>query len=119
MSKFGYVFVVGVDGFGQDVAPAIEEGIYFDFDKAFQRLVELNHNGIQNCDPFYEEGYGEYECPESDKKMAKALKEKNWDLFYTLLEDHILTDENEINKQFIDCDPYFHMYALQKIEIMD
>lgn len=81
--KVGYVFTYGVDGFGADVAPATEEGFYTDFDKAFQRLVELNHEEIKkNCDFF--------------KK-----------------------DEIAINKQFINEEPWYGMYAIEEIEIKD
>lgn len=39
----GYAFCYGVDGFGADIAPALEEGIYTDLEKAFSHLIKLNH----------------------------------------------------------------------------
>lgn len=38
----GYAFVYGVDGFGADTAPALEQGVYLDFNKAFNHFCELN-----------------------------------------------------------------------------
>jgi hypothetical protein len=43
----GWAFTYGVDGFGQDVAPANEEGIYLSFNKAFARLCELNEKAVK------------------------------------------------------------------------
>ena len=42
----GYVFTWGVEGFETDVAPAVEEGCYLNFEKAFQHLVEINKDWI-------------------------------------------------------------------------
>lgn len=44
----GWIFTYGVDGFGADVAPAHEEGVYLNRNKAFKRLCELNKNEIKN-----------------------------------------------------------------------
>ena len=38
----GYVFTYGVDGFGADIAPAHEEGVYLSYESAFNHLCELN-----------------------------------------------------------------------------
>lgn len=47
----GYAFIYGVDGFGADVAPALEEGIFLNYEEAFQKQLKLN-------DMWYdEEGY--------------------------------------------------------------
>lgn len=114
----GYVFTYGVDGFGADVAPAFEEGCYLNFDKAFAHLVELNHDRIDNC-TFYESGYGEDYYPSKDKALRQAEKEENWELFDKLMSKHLLTNEIEINKKFINNEPQYDMYAMEEIEIKE
>ena len=116
----GYVFIYGVDGFGADTAPAHENGCYLNFKKAFNRLVELNHEKIKKNDYFiYEKGYGEDYYPKTDKELAKAEKE-NWDLFDELMNQHILKDEIEINKRLLEYEEIpFGFYGLEKIEIIE
>jgi hypothetical protein len=115
----GYVFTYGVDGFGADVAPAYEIGVYLDFKKAFAKLVELNHKAItEGTFVLYEKGYGEDYYPSSDLELAKADKEEDWDLFIKLMEKHTIRDEKEINKEFINEEPFYGMYALEEIEII-
>jgi hypothetical protein len=119
----GYVFVCGVDGFGADTAPAHEIGVYLDFDKAFKKLVELNHEKIQdymaNGRRFYEDGYGEDFHPDDDWEAIKAEKEEDWELLDAIIEKHIITDEVEINKLFINEEPCYDMYAIEEIEIIE
>lgn len=119
----GYVFTYGVDGFGADTAPAHEIGVYLDFDKAFEKLIELNHKEIQdniaNGRAFYEDGYGEGFHPDNDWEAIKAEKEGDWELFDAIIEKHIITDEIEINKLFINAEPCYNMYAIEEIEIIE
>lgn len=119
----GYVFTYGVDGFGADTAPAHEIGVYLDFDKAFKKLVELNHTELENdmargC-RFYEDGYGEDFYPDNDWEAIKAEKEEDWDLLDAIMEKHTITDEIEINKLFINEEPCYNMYAIEEIEIIE
>ena len=116
----GWVFTYGVDGFGADTAPAYEEGCYLDFDKAFKHLIELNHEAIFDNDyyGFYEEGYGIDFYPSSDKELTYAEETENWELYDKLIKSHRIYNEREINKQFINTDPQFDMYALEEIEII-
>lgn len=114
----GYVFIFGD---GDYMYPAIEEGCYLDFQKAFNHLVKLNTDCIKNSNlVFYEDGYDENCCPESDVVMYEAYKSGNWELFDELLESHILTDVTEICKQlvFSDITCYPFIYTMQKIEII-
>ena len=113
----GYVFTMGVDGFGEDTAPAHEFGVYLDFNKAFKKLVELNHEVIKKYD-FYEED-GEDFYPETDKELDDAFEKDDWILFEKLMQKHIIKDEIEINKQFINEEPYCGMYALDEVEIFE
>lgn len=116
----GYAFTFGVDGFGADVAPAHEIGVYLDFEKAFAKLVELNHKAIKEGGfVVYEKGYGEDYYPENDLELAKAEEEEDWDLFEKLMKKHIIKNEKEINKKFINADPWYDMYALEEIEIIE
>lgn len=119
----GYVFVYGIDGFGADTAPAHEIGVYLDFDKAFKKLVELNHKEIQDYmargGRFYEDGYAEDEYPSSDWEAVRAEEKEDWDLLDAIMEKHTITDEIEINKLFINEEPYYGMYAIEEIEIIE
>lgn len=115
----GYVFTYGVDGFGADVAPAHEIGVYLDFEKAFAKLVELNHKAVKKGFITYEEGYGQDYYPENDLELAEAENKHDWDLFEELMAKHVITDEKEINKKFINADPWYDMYALEEIEIIE
>ena len=44
----GYVFNYGVDGFGEDTAPAHHLGCYLNFDKALEKCKELNEKEYNN-----------------------------------------------------------------------
>lgn len=115
--KIGYVFTYGVDGFGADVAPAHEEGVYLDYDKAFNHLVELNSN-VKTSREFYEEGYGEDYYPEDDKVLAKLEAKEDWDGFNTELEKHKITAIRAICERIMKYDtPPFGMYSMEQIEI--
>jgi hypothetical protein len=126
----GYVFVCGVDGIGADTAPAHEIGVYLDFDKAFKKLVELNHEKIQdymaNGHRFYEEGYTVDDYPSTDWEAVKAAEEEDWELLDAIIDKHIIEDEVEINKLFINEEPCYGMeescygmYAIEEIEIIE
>ena len=116
----GYVFTYGVDGFGADVAPAHEFGVYLDFEKAFEKLVELNHDAIQNNErTFYEKGYEEDSYPDTDVELTQAENNEDWDLFDKLIAKHELSAEKEINKLFINDEPCYGMYALEEIKIIE
>ena len=115
----GYVFTYGVDGFGADVAPAHEEGVYLNYDKAFQHLMELNENVITErglC--FYEKGYGEDCYPKTDTVLAKLEEEEDWEGYDKELSKHILTDIKSICEQIIEYgEPPFGMYSMEEVEI--
>lgn len=93
MKKYAYAFVEGVDGFGADVAPAYEEGIYLDFDKAWKKFVELTQKALDKNDYF--ESYDEND----------DYKE--------------LTDANDIAKNLYENfdEPCIGWYLLVKVEI--
>lgn len=93
----GYAFIVGVDGFGEDTAPAYEEGIYTNYDEAFAHLCKLNKDAIQNSSfSFYEDGYGVDYYPETNTILARAEEEEDWDTFEIEMHKHEITDINKI-----------------------
>lgn len=115
----GWVFTYGVDGFGMDTAPAHEQGVYLDFDKAFKRLCELNAKGLKDS-LFYEEGYGEDFYPKNDKEMAKAEDDGNWELYEKLLKKHMYTDIKRFCKEnCLTGEPGYGYYAIEQIEIYE
>ena len=114
----GWVFTFGVDGFGENVAPAHEEGIYLNFDKAFKRLCELNSK--MNHSSFFEKGYGEDYYPDDDIELKQAEKMENWELFDTLLNKHCITDIEKICSIYcVNKEPPFGLYAIEEIEIFE
>lgn len=113
---FGYVFVYGVDGFGEDTSFDAREGVYLNFDKAFARQCELN----AGCTSLYEEGYGEDYYPETNHILAEAEENEDWDAYDEELAKHILTDIKEICEQINSFDePPFGYYQLIEVEIYE
>ncbi|MDV3429614.1 MAG: hypothetical protein LIR50_21805 [Bacillota bacterium] len=51
----GYVFTYRVGGFGADIAPAHEEGVYLNYESAFNHLCALNAPLIK--DNYYDLSY--------------------------------------------------------------
>lgn len=115
----GYVFTYGVDGFGADIAPAHEEGVYLDYNKAFQHLCELNNESHEEREyTFYEPGYAEDRYPETNIILKRAEEEKDWDAYEEELNKHIITDIEKICDRILDYDvPPFGYYSMEEIEI--
>ena len=116
----GYAFIVGVDGFGADTAPAYEEGIYTDYDKAFAHLCELNQLAMREAPfSFYEEGYGEDYYPETNIILAKAEEEEDWDTFAAEMKKHEITDVKTICDIIINRydDPPIGFYTMVEVNI--
>lgn len=117
----GWVFTFGVDGFGEDVTPAHEEGVYLNFDKAFKKLCELNSKMLNsNHSSFFEKGYGEDYYPDDDIELKQAEETENWKLFDTLLNKHRITDIEKICSIYcVNKEPSFGFYAIEEIEIFE
>lgn len=116
----GYVFIYGVDGFGEDIAPAHEEGVYLDYDKAFNHLCELNKECLINFpQKFYEDGYSEVEYPYTDLVMHKAYEEEDWDTFDKELKKHEIIGIENICRYIIKEGEFvpYHFYSMEEIEI--
>ena len=92
----GYIFVYGVDGFGEDTAPAYEEGVFLDCEKAWAHFKDLTERQLKETNrKFYERGYEEEET-------------------------HILHDLDEICERINDYDdPPFGFYQMIEIEIIE
>lgn len=117
----GYVFTFGVDGFGADVAPAYTEGVYLDYDAAFEHLCKLNAPTIRSGErTFYEDGYGEDYYPEDDEAMKKAQEAEDWIAIEAEYKKHEITSVPEICRQIMQYEtPPFGMYSMEEVEIID
>ena len=118
----GYVFILGVDGFGEDTCPATEEGCYLNYNKAFQHLVELTKKCLADHPDFYcyEEGYGEDYFPDEDTELSAAYDADNWDLFDRLMQKHILKDAEAIAKNLLKYEtPLIGFYTIKEIDIIE
>jgi hypothetical protein len=114
----GWVFTFGVDGFGADVAPAHEEGVYLSFKKAFERLCELNSKLEHQS--FFENGYGEGCYPDDDIELKQADEANDWELVTALLDKHRITDIKEICFRYcVNEEPPIGLYAIEEIKIFE
>ena len=126
----GYTFVYGVDGFGADVAPAYEEGVFLNYEKAFAHFKTLTQRQLEMTGRnFYEEGYGEDYWPLEDTELENlfnAIEESDYDeeliaKFDALMDTHILHDIDIICNHIIDYydDPPFNFYQIVEVEIIE
>ena len=117
----GYTFVFGVDGFGYDVAPAYDQGVYLDYNKAYARLIELNTAQLFTHDyAVYEEGYGVDYFPDDNLIMAKAEKEEDWDTYSEELDKHMTSDPKAVCDYILETfagEPPIGFYSIVEIEI--
>ena len=119
----GWTFIRGVDGFGANIRPEYQEGVYLDYNKAFARLVELNTQALKenpSDDPFYEEGYGEDYFPEDDIEAKQAYEAEDWDRFDEIMKKHQCTDIIKICEALLNYEePPFGYYTLVEVEIYE
>ena len=92
----GYVFVYGVDGFGADTAPAHEEGVYLDYNKAFNHLVKLNKECMEHHPRDFYTNRDEY-----NGKLLKNIKD---------ICELIISEYEE---------PPYGFYSMEEIEIYE
>ena len=112
--KTGYVFVCGCpDGYKE---LATDEGVYMNYESAFQHLIELNEP--LGLDFIYEEGYGEDYYPDDDLVCAELEEAEDFKSLAKEIESHRLTDISAICKRIMEMDtiPY-GAYAIEEIEI--
>lgn len=117
-----YIFVRGVDGFGEDISPAFEEGIYTNYETAFKKQLKLNENADLDNLFFFEDGYGEDYYPANNIILTKAEEEKDWDTFDEEIEKHRITDLStvckKINENANESVP-FRMYGIVECELIE
>ena len=110
----GWIFTFGVDGFGADAAPAYEEGVYLNFEKAFKKLCELNSKVKRPS--FFEECYRD----DDDIELSQAEKAEDWKLYDTLLNKRFITNIEKIcSACCVNKEPPLGLYAIEKIEIFE
>lgn len=126
----GYTFVFGVDGFGADVAPAYEEGVFLNYEKAFAHFKTLTQKQLEKTGrKFYEEGYGEDYWPLEDTELEElwdAIEKSDYNeelmkKLDALMDTHVLHDIDTICNFIIDYydDPPFNFYQIVEVEIIE
>lgn len=126
----GYTFVYGVDGFGADVAPAYEEGVFLNYEKAFTHFKTLTQRQLERTGrKFYEEGYGEDYWPLEDTELEElwdTIEKSDYDeelmkKLDALMDTHVLHDIDTICNFIIDYydDPPFNFYQMVEVEIIE
>lgn len=124
----GYTFVYGVDGFGADTAPAYEEGVFLDYEKAWNHFKNLTQKILKERDQvFYEEGYGEDFWPEEDEltNLWNEMEKRDFDdesteKFSASMDNHILCDIDEICNRINEYDdPPYGFYQMIEIEVIE
>lgn len=118
----GYIFILGKDPYHGswlehkyhgNYLIVQSEGIYTDFNKAFKRLLELNH---QYFHEFYGEIFSEYGVITPEMQLAD--KKNNLDLLDKLEKEWVEQNEIAISHLFINkTDPQNNFYSLIEIEI--
>ena len=121
MKQTAWALVYGVDGFGADTAPALEEGIFLNKETALEHCIKLNLELLkENHIDLYEEGWGEdcYDEESEDGKILLALEDKNDyqnPLWVEILDKHILKDIREKAKLLaLKEEPWYNFYCIQE-----
>ena len=121
MKQTAWALVYGVDGFGADTAPALEEGIFLNRETALEHCIKLNLERLkENNVDLYDEGWCEdcYDEESEDGKILLALEEKGdyhnplWDEIY---DKHTIRDAKEKAKLLaLKEEPWFNFYCIQE-----
>lgn len=121
MKQTAWALVFGVDGFGEDMAPALEEGIFLNKENALKHCIKLNLKQLkENNIELYEEGWGEdyYDEESEDGKILLALEDKDdyqnplWDKIFS---KHIIKDKKEKAKLLaLKEEPRYDFYCIQE-----
>jgi hypothetical protein len=120
MEQKVWALVYGVDGFGADTAPALEEGIFLSKEKALEHCIELNLAQLKedNCD-VYEEGWG-VDCWDEESEDGKILSQLVEDedtynpLFEEILDRHILSDKKGAELLALQEEPRLGYYCIRE-----
>lgn len=121
MKQKAWALVYGVDGFGADIAPALEEGIFLNKETALNHCIKLNLEQLkENNIDLYENGWGvdSYDEESEDGKILLALEKKNdyqnplWDKIF---DKHTIKDMQEKAKVLaLKEEPYYDFYCIQE-----
>lgn len=121
MKQIVWALVYGVDGFGADTAPALEEGIFLNKETALKHCIKLNLKQLkENPIDLYEEGWGEdyYDEESEDGKILLALEDKNDyqnPLWVEIFDRHILKGAREKAKLLaLKEEPWCNFYCIQE-----
>ena len=121
MKQTAWALVYGVDGFGADIAPALEEGIFLNKKTALEHCIKLNLERLkENNIDLYEDGWSEdyYDEKSEDGKVLLALEANHdyrnplWDEIYS---KHTIKDAKEKAKLLaLKEEPWFNFYCIQE-----
>lgn len=117
----GYIFTYGVDGLGVDESPVLEEGCYLNYQKALDRLIELNKDCLdKDTLIIYDEGYYENYYPASDLELKEAESNADWDRFKKLMSKHYrqLTLKEYCEKYCVN-NTLYHTYSINEVVIYE
>ena len=117
----GYAFTYGVDGFGNDIIPMFKEGIFLNYDEAYNRFKDLTQSALDSNTYkhiFYEVGYGECIYPDDNIIMKNAEENEDWDTYEEELSKHIISNIDDICKMIIeDGVPPLGLYCMVEVDI--
>ena len=121
MKQTAWALVYGVDGFGADTAPALEEGIFLNRETALEHCIQLNLEQFKENDiNLYDKGWGEdyYDEESEDGKILLALEDKDdyqnplWDKIF---DKHTIKDTREKAKMLaLRKEPLYNFYCIQE-----
>lgn len=120
MTKKVWALVYGVDGFGADIAPALEEGIFLSKEEALEHCISLNLEQLENNEiTVYEEGWGEdsWDKSTNDGKIIEELFQNDdfdnplWD---EIFDKHCLNKRDGAKALAIREQPALGFYCIQE-----
>lgn len=120
MKQKVWALVYGVDGFGADIAPALEEGIFLSKEEALEHCIKLNLEMLEDNDyHIYEKGWGEdyWDEESEDGKILSELAESyDFDnpLFDEIIKRHALNDKEAAEDLAMREDPVLNFYSIQE-----
>lgn len=120
MKQKAWALIYGIDGFGEDIAPALEEGIFLSREKALEHCIELNLKQLEENDcNVYEEGWGEDYCDEESqdgKILLKLIENDDFDnpLFEEIMERHTLKGKEGAKLLALREEPKMNFYCIQE-----
>ena len=115
-----WALVYGVDGFGADIAPALEEGVFLSKEQAVEHCIKLNLDLLKdNQNEIYEEGWGEDmwdKSTEDGKILEELFQKEDFDnpLWEEIMSKHILEGRAGAKKLAIYEEPVYGFYCIRE-----